>query len=168
MAGLVTHGERVGLYEGNQVIVSSSVTVFDNEGAEIGYIQSLTDTDSRPTTVIRHLNGADAGRPVEQAPAPETHALTASSFALYNVSQSNRMSLLSRIVGQNGKMFSTLQSQHIPFIVHREDEHPSNANEVNSTTWYGCYLTNHTTTTNIGTVTITESCNITPSWKETE
>jgi len=161
---LVTRGDGVSLPESNQAIISTSVDVFDQDGFNLGFLESMTRTDARPTTPIRHLDARDAGRIIEQAPQPETVTLAVTGFALYNRSQF-RNSIMHRLPGAAGANFRSLNSQGIPFELVEEWEQP--ATRVRGRNVYlDCYLTNYTRPVNIGTVTIAETANITVSYVE--
>jgi hypothetical protein len=114
---------------------------------------------------VRHLNKADAGRIVEQVPGVENYGLSANSFALWNVSDTSRRGLMSRLVGPAGSAFATLNQQQIPFSIRQVEEHPATKAQ-NVTLWMGCMLTSFSRPVAIGTATVAESCNITPSWLE--
>lgn len=163
--GLVKHGYGVGQSPDAQVVVSTAITVYDEQGIEIGFIQSLQRNDTRTTVPIRHLNKADAGRIVEQVPNVENYTLSASSFGLWNVSSTSRRSLLNRLPGSGSEAFVVLNQQQIPFVIRQVEEHPATGIQ-NVTLWLGCMLTSFNRPVNVGTATISETCNITPSWVE--
>lgn len=146
------------------MVISSSVDVLDEDGFNIGFMQQISRTDNRPTTLVRHLDAIDAGRVIEQAPGPETNTLNVVGFALYNTGV-DRRSLLNRIVGQGGAKFRSLNSQQLPFELTERWIHP--ATRLTGETLYGdCWLTNYTRPVNIGTVAIAETANITATWVE--
>jgi len=167
--GLVKHGYGVGLAPQNQVVISTAITVFDEQGNEIGFIQSLNRSDNRGTTPIRHLNKADAGRIIEQAPGVENYTLSASSFGLWNASDADRRSLINRLAGLGGPggggAFAVLNQQQIPFVIRQVEEHPATGAQ-NVTLFLGCMLTSFSRPVAVGTATISETSNITPSWVE--
>ena len=163
--GLVKHGYGVGTAPDNQIVISTSITVYDEFGIEIGYIQSLNRNDARRTTPIRHLNKADAGRIIEQVPGVEEYGLSATSFALYNATDSDRRSILNRLPGSTGDAFRTLNQQQIPFAIRQVEEHPATGKQ-NVILYLGCMLTSYVRPVSIGTMMITETASITPSWVE--
>lgn len=146
------------------MVISTTVDVLDDEGFNIGFLQSISRTDARPTESVRHLDASDAGRILEQAPGVETNTLNLTGFALYN-SGVDRRSLLNRVVGANSAPFRSLNSQQLPFEITEQWTHP--ASNARGQTLYGdCMLTNYTRPVNIGTVTITETANATATWVE--
>ena len=163
--GLVNFGVGVGLAPENDVIISTSVDVFDDSGFNIGFLTSLNRNDTRDTQEVRHFDSADAGRILEQAPGVERYSLTASGWALYDRSITDKRSLLNRlpqgVVGS--RTFRVLNDQKIPFALQEEETHPGSG--IKTTVFYlGCYLTSFSKPIAIGTATITENCNIKPSW----
>lgn len=161
---LQTRGDGVSIPAGNKVVLSTSIDVFDNLGVSIGFIQTLTRRDDRPTQLIRHLDSTDAGRMIEQAPGPETNRLDVTGFALYNVGP-NKKSLLNR-VAPNGGAFRSLNSQHIPFEIEERTTHPATPTLQASTLYGDCYLISYSRPVNIGTVHITETATLQATWLE--
>ena len=161
----VKHGYGVGLNSGNQVVISTAITVFDEGGLEIGFIQSLGRTDNRPVTALYHLNGADAGRIIEQVPGIGTYATVATSFGLWHLSDVDRRSLINRLPGNAAAAFVVLNQQQVPFAIRQVEEHPSTGAQ-NVTLFLGCMLTSFSRPVAIGTATVSESCNIAVSWME--
>jgi hypothetical protein len=162
---LVTHGSPVGLASTNQTVISTTVTVYDQDGNEIGFMQQINRSDSRPTFKIRHLNAQDAGRIVEQQPGVEDYTLNVTGFGLYNQTDVARNSLLNRLPGSTALKFKVLNDQFIPFAIKETETHPA-TQATNTTLYLGCYLTNFTKPISIQTVTITESATVVPSWVE--
>ena len=161
---IATRGDGVSIPESNQVIISTTVDVLDDAGFNIGFLQQINRTDSRPTNRIRHLDSVDAGRTLEQSPAPEDNSLSVSGFALYNTGV-DRRSILNRMVGTASNRFRSLNSQSIPFEMTERWTHPG-TRQVGETLYGDCYLTRYTRPVNIGTVMITESADINVSWVE--
>lgn len=159
-----TRGDGVSIPTSNQVVISTTVDVLDDEGFNIGFIQTINRTDARPTELIRHLDASDAGRILEQSPGVETNTLNLTGFALYN-SGVDRRSLLNRMVGARSSPFRSLNSQQIPFEITEQWTQP--ASNARGQTLYGdCMLTNYTRPVNIGAVTITETANAAVTWVE--
>lgn len=161
----VKHGYGVGLNPGNQMVISTAITVFDEGGLEIGFIQSLGRSDTRPVTAVYHLNSADAGRIIEQVPGIGTYSTAASSFGLWHLSDVDRRSLINRLPGNAAAAFVVLNQQQVPFAIRQVEEHPATAAQ-NVTLFLGCMLTSFTRPVAIGTATVSESCNIAVSWME--
>ncbi len=159
-----TRGDGVSIPEANQVVISTTVDVLDDEGFNIGFLQAVNRTDARPTESIRHLDASDAGRILEQSPGVETNTLNLTGLALYNTGV-DRRALLNRVAGAASAPFRSLNSQQIPFEITEQWTHP--ASQARGETLYGdCMLTNYTRPVNIGTVTITETANVTATWVE--
>lgn len=162
---LATRGDGVSIPESNQVVISTSIDVLDDLGFNIGFVQQINRNDARETQPIRHLDSVDAGRILEQAPAPENVTMNFNGFALYNLGVDNR-SLLNRIAGSAGSAFKSLNSQAIPFEVSEAWTHP--ATGLRGQSLYGdVMLTSYSRPVNLGTVTISESCACRVSWVET-
>lgn len=161
---LQTRGDAVAIPESNQVVISSSVDILDDDGFNIGFLQQINRTDNRPTQPIRHLDAVDGGRVIEQAPGPETNTLNATGFAIYNTGV-DRRSLLNRITGVGGARFRSLNSQQLPFELTERWIHPA-TNLAGETLYGDCWLTNYSRPVNIGTIAIAETANITASWVE--
>lgn len=167
MPGLVSHGSPVGLAPQNQAVISTSIGIFDDDGDDLGYIQSLSPTYARGTTVVYHLNKADAGRGVEQQPQIEKYTLTATGMSLYNKAPNNRGGVINRLVGINGAGIVVLNDQQVPFNIRQEETHPGNGLE-NVTLYLGCMATSLGRPINIGTVSVIETAGITALWVEGE
>jgi len=166
MAGLVENAQNpdagVGLPEAHRTVISTSIDVVDDSGNQIGYVQSINQSENRPTQPVRHLNSEDAGRIVEQAPQPGNLTLSVNGFAIYN--KQNDGSVVQRIGGETtAKKMRTLEEQKIPFSLIVKETHPA-TQEVTQTVYHECWLTSRSKPVNIGTATIVESCNITPGW----
>lgn len=163
MSPLQTRGDGVSIPESNQVIISTSVDVLDDNGDNIGFMQQLTRRDDRPTQLIRHLDSTDAGKVIEQAPGPETNRLDVTGFALYNVGQQRR-SLLHRI-SPLGPSFRSLNSNAIPFEITERWRHPATGNSGENL--YGDnLLINFSRPVNITTVMIAETATLQCTWVE--
>jgi len=163
--GLTKHGSGVGLAPQNQAVISTSIGIFDDGGDDLGYIQSLTPNYARGTTVVYHLNKADAGRGVEQQPNKETYTLSATGMSLYNKAPNNRGGIINRLVGVSGAGIVVLNDQQIPFNIRQEETHPGNG-LTNVTLYLGCMATSLGRPVNIGTVSVIETANITALWVE--
>lgn len=165
--GLVNHGSPVGLAPQNQSVISTSIGIFDDGGDDLGYIQSLSPTFARGTTVVYHLNKADAGRGIEQQPQIEKYTLTATGMALYNKTPDNRGGVVNRLVGVTGAGIVVLNDQQIPFNLRQEETHPGNE-LTNVTLYLGCMATSLGRPVNIGTISVIETAGITALWVEGE
>lgn len=162
--GLVIHGHGVGLAPSNQTVISTTVGVYDEDGFDIAYIQQINRNDSRPTTKVRHLNKADAGRIVEQQPGVEDYSMSVTGFALYQRNDADTRSLIARLPTGSGA-FKVMNQQNIPFTMREEETHPA-TNATNVTLYIDCMLNSFSKPINIGTTTITETATVTPSYVE--
>ncbi len=153
MAGLVTQGSTVGIPAENKAVISSSVDVFDQDGFNIGFVSQITPAHNRAVQRIRHLNSADAGRVIESAPSPEDISIAVTGLNLYNISESQQQSLISRLPGQAGARFKTLNDQKAPFFLQVVEIHPESGLE-NESTYLGCWLTRYNRPINIAGATI--------------
>ena len=161
---------RISIPGSNSAIISTSVDIFagtTSSMTQIGYAQSISLTDARPTQPIRHLNSYDAGRIVEQAPQPETITLSLVGFEIYNDFLINKL-------GSAGETsFHSLADQRTPLTIVEMSTHPAFLKGVASTegaapkwqimVYTGCWMTNWTRATNIGTVTVSSTVAITAS-----
>lgn len=161
---LQTRGDGVSIPEKNMVVISTSVDVLDDLGNNIGFLQQISRTDRRDTTMVRHLDSTDAGRMLEQAPGVETNELNVTGLALYSIS-SDKRSLLNRMAGSGSAKFKSLNSQQLPFEVTERWTHPATG-RVGETLYGDCVILNYSRPVNIGTATITETCNIRATWVE--
>ncbi len=162
--GLVQHGSGVGLAPDNQTIISTTVDIFDEEGNNIGFVNSINRNDTRGVFPIRHLDSADAGRILELQPQVENYTLTVTGFALFNVSDVDRGSLLNRLPA-DAKAFKVLNDQVVPFVMEQTETHPSTG-ATNTTVYLGCMLTSFSRPINVGNATVTETAAVTVSWVE--
>lgn len=165
--GLVSHGSGVGLAPSNQTVISTGISIYNDDGDDLGFIQSLSPTYSRGTTVVYHLNKGDAGRGVEQQPQIEKYTLTATGFSIYNKSINDRGGVVNRLVGINGAGIVVLNNQQIPFNIRQEEVHPGNGQN-NVTIYLGCMATSLGRPVNIGTISVIETVGITALWVEGE
>lgn len=164
--GLVKRGYPTGENPDNQILVSTAITLFDRQGVEIGYVESLNYSSNRPTELKYHLNGADAGRPIETIAGIEKGTLSATGFALYDKSSVNRGGLMNRLAGMSAQSFVVLANQQVPFTIRQVETHPANPALTRRTLYLGCMLSRLSRPVAIGTMTITESVDISFMWQE--
>jgi hypothetical protein len=159
----------------NRVIISSSIDLYTEQGVNIGFVSGMTRSDNRPTTLIRHLDSLDAGRPVEQSPSPDTTTMQFTGFALYNTG-GNRQNLINRLVPQVPNWHS-LNGQQVPFDIEERATHPmytrtadptkgTVADESNyvSTTYLACWLTAYSHPVQIGSANLVETGSASCTW----
>ena len=161
---IATRGDGVSLPEGNRVIVSTSVDVLDDDGFEIGFIQQLNRSDTRPIVRVRHLDSRDAGRVLELSQGPEDNSLNATGFALYTRG-ADPGAVINRIAGLSGQLFKSLNSNAIPFEIVEVYTHPGSG-AVGETTYGDNLISNYTRPINIGSIQIVETCALVTSWVE--
>jgi hypothetical protein len=164
--GLVGRGSPTGAAPDNQIVVATSITIFDQQGVEIGYIESLNYSSNRPVTLAYHLNGSDAGRPIESVSGIEKGTLSATGFALYDKTALDRGGLINRLAGAGAEPFVVLANQQVPFSIRQVEKHPANPALVRKKIFLGCMLTSLTRAVGIGNQLITESVNMTYMWEE--
>lgn len=165
MAGFVSgRNERAGnenLNVGDNVFPTTQITVLDEAGEEVGYIQDLTETQDRAVEPIRHLNAADAGRIVQGVPRPANYTVSVTGFAIYKQAADLEGSVLSRLVANSGnanKLMKSLEEQKIPFFIKVETVNP---NGLNSTTVYHmCWITRYSRPYSINNAFIAETADI--------
>lgn len=155
----------------NRIIVGPLVTVFIN-GEEIGFITDLNYDVARRGERIRHLNFADAGRIVEQVPAPSDFTLRATGFSLYT------STVLGRIAGI--KTGSDQDTAEVPpdggiivvpewldrlrFDVQEIVKHPNKDNSSYAIIYGDCLVTNYTRPVSVGRIFISENVTLQPTW----
>lgn len=161
---LVSRGDGVKIPEQNRVIISTSVDVLDDNGFNIGFIQTLNRTDNRQVQRVRHLDAVDAGRTVELSPGPEDNTLNATGFALY-ARGADKGSVFGRMAGFNGQAFQSLNSNFIPFEVIESAIHPTTG-ATGDTTYGDNLITNYQRPINIGAVQVVETVALITSWVE--
>lgn len=167
MAGFVTlKGYGVGIPPSNKVIIPFSLTIYDLEGNEVGFITDLSYDTSRRVERIRHLNAFDAGRIIEQAPSPEDYTLSATGFSLYTNDLANPQSVIGRLTKETGiAVFECLNQQKIPFNIVKEVVHPATGTGY-QTIFYECWLTRYSEAFATRNVVVTGTASIQPSYVE--
>lgn len=170
MPGLVANAQNpnagVNIPASHRTALSTAYDIIDHDGNNIGFITSITATHSRPVTPIRHLNAADGGRVLEQAPSPSAPvSLSINGFGLFN--RQNDGSLIQRLGGSvTAKSMKTLEEQSIPFNIIKRVTNPATGAEVELTVYHDCWLTNHSDPVNIGSATVAQTASISVTWTE--
>jgi len=167
MAGLVsTKGYGLGIPPSNKVVIPFSLTIYDLEGNEVGYIISLSYETTRRVERIRHLNAFDAGRIIEQAPAPEDFSVTAEGFTLYTDDLANPQSVIGRLTIETGiAVFECLNQQRIPFNVVKEVVHPATGIGYR-TIFFECWLARYSETFATRNIVVSATASIQPTYVE--
>jgi len=173
MAGEI-RGSGVGLPVQNEIIAQSTVSVIDQNGYEIGYLQNFNPTMNRPVTPQRAIGAANAGRIVEMTPGPENYTASVSGFVLYAKDSTHRRSLLNRVGGSAHDAYTVLADQTEPFYVYLKAGHPATealvGKDPNDSGYLfgGGWFTSQNMTFNItqGGNSVSSSCNLTFQWVE--
>jgi len=129
-----------------------SLTVYDQEGNEIGYITRFEPSSTRRVDRQRHFNAADAGRVVELTYSPEDIQLVIEGFYLYHpgyegVATGSLIDRLYRAGNTTAEaILSVLNKQAIPFNIVEETIHPATSKGIRKTyldclirDWAGAY-----------------------------
>ncbi len=151
-------------YKGNVALVTK-YDLIDEYGKGIGYITGITPNDNRPTTLIRHISSADAGRVLEQAPSPSTITLSITGFALYDFADQAQGSVIQRLATNFGLTtvggaIATLEEQKIGFKIRERQVNPVTNQATIYREYQDCWLTSYSAPKQIGTMTIAETVNI--------
>lgn len=174
MPGLIGLGDGVSVNESNRTVVSTSYDVYDEDGRLVGYCTAISRTDTRTVTKVRHLSSSDAGRVIEQVPAPEDVTIDVTGYALYNTPDLTgdvpHYSLAARLtkgmganVGGGVYLFKSINSQRIPVTIRQEEVHPVTG-AVDLVYYHGCMITNYTKPQNLGTTTVAETVKMQVAW----
>ena len=162
----VTKGVGVRIPSSNQVVVVTSITLFDAEGGEIGFVSELGYRTARTVERIRHLNAADAGRILEQCPLPEDFTLDASGMALYDSTLIGRLSKGSD-EAVPPDVYHAINTQYGPFTIEVLMTHPTNSKQVR-VVFGDCWIASFDSPMRVGTANIVQRATMQPSWVETE
>ena len=167
MAGLVsTKGYGIGLPSSNRVVSPFSVTIYDADGIEIGFITDFTPDSTRRLERVRHLNAYDAGRIIEQVPGPEDPSISVSGFVLYSDDVANPQSLIGRLTRELGvAVFEALNQQRIPFTIVKEVIHPATGAGY-KVIYHECWLARYSETWSVRNLVVTGSASIQPTYHE--
>jgi len=167
MAGLVsTKGYGIGIPPTNKVVIPFSLTIYDLEGNEVGYMISLTYDTTRRVERIRHLNAFDAGRIIEQAPAPEDYTASGEGFTLYTDDLANPQSVIGRLTKETGiAVFECLNQQRIPFNIVKQVVHPATGVGY-ETIFYECWLARYSETFATRNIVVSATVSIQPTYVE--
>lgn len=158
IAKLNTPNAGVANYNG-EVALITSYDILDESGTAIGYIQSFSPSDSRPATKIRHISSADAGRVLEHAPGFSDQKISVQGFALYNRQQDG--SVVQRLGAKTtARAMKMLEEQKIGFKILERQIDPETKEVLDATEWYDCWIVSHNAPRAIGTVTISETAEI--------
>jgi len=169
MGGLVSQkGYGIGLPQSNKVISPLSLTIFDLQGNEVGFITDLSYETTRTVERIRHLNAFDAGRIIEQVPVPENFTVSGTGYSLYTDRLSNPQSVIGRLTQElREAVFEVLNAQRIPFNVVKEVSNFQTGITV-KTIFFDCWLTRFSEGFSVRNAVVTASFSFQPSYIESE
>lgn len=145
----IMRGDGVAFPKSNRVINSTQIDILDTKGFRIGFIVELTENGTRRVDRVRELSSATAGRVVEQQPGVEDVNLTIAGYSLYDISQTDRGSLIHRL-GSAMSAARSLMGQREPFHIVRVQVHPGTGQR-DVVRYMECWLTSYSETRNINT-----------------
>lgn len=163
----MARGSGVMIPKTNKIIVTTSITIYGHDGKIMGYITDFTPDSARRVERIRHASFADAGRVIEQVPAPEDLTLRVTGFALY---ESSLVGRISRGVPEQepDTVFFSLNDQSYPFTIELEHKHPADAGNTYQILFGECLLTAHSHPWAIRNLYIAQTATVQPAWVETK
>lgn len=168
---------EVGDDGGKQAITSTNIEAFSNN-MKIGFIQSLTPSESRTITKVQELGSEGV---VQSVPGNTNGGqLSISRFAVYNASLWNALGLTpngqftdrdDQIAGSAsaldansrtyGNPFKTLKDQRVPIEFKVKTKIPNSTNHAYYIeTYLDCWLSSYSKTIAATTITVTESATI--------
>lgn len=160
----ILRGDGVNFPSRNRIVASSTLDVYDDSGFIIGFVTNFNETQARAVTRIRHLSSRDAGRIIEMSPNTEDINLTVNGYSLYDISLTEKGSLIHRM-GSAMRALKSLQSQAEPFNMVRTETHPSSGELVRDV-YFDCWFTNFTRNRDIGRLVQTDNATIAVGQKE--
>ena len=146
--------------ETNRIVIPPSITIFDENGDEIGFLVDLTEDCTRRLERIRAFSFAQAGRVLQIVPSPEDLSLSGTGIALY---ESNVLSRIAGPVIDPKEVFRALSHQWQPFAIEIEERHPIGAGTIPGGikgmryTYDGCMFERFGRSTRISDLFISES-----------
>jgi len=87
MAGVITDAKKIGgvpQSASNHVAMSTSFDIYTGSNILVGFINSITITNTRTVTQVRHLNSVDAGIAVDSTVTPDAPTLAFNGFYVYS------------------------------------------------------------------------------------
>lgn len=144
----ILRGDGVSFPTSYRVVNSSTVDVYDDRGHIIGFITSLDETLNRPVQRVRQLSSEAAGRVLEMVPMVEDVSVNVNGYSLYDLSQTNKGSLVHRL-GSHMAALKSLQSQREACHLVKTETHPTTGQQVKDE-YYDCWVTNFSRSRDIG------------------
>jgi hypothetical protein len=144
----IIRGDGVAFPATNRVVSASGIDIYDDLGNIIGFIASVDENLNRQIQRVRHLSSEDAGRVIEMVPMVEDISLTVAGYSLYNISKTDRGSLIHRM-GSHMAALKSLQSQREPFHIVKINTHPTSGETVVDK-YFDCWFTSFTRGRDIG------------------
>ena len=160
----ILRGDGVSFPTSNRVINASTVDVYDDRGNIIGFITSISETLNRAVTRIRTLSSEAAGRVLEMAPMTEDVSLSIGGYSLYDLSKTNKGSLIHRM-GSHMAALKSLQSQREPFHIVKSATHPTTGQTVVDT-YFDCWFANFSRSRDIGRLVTIDTASVQVGQKE--
>lgn len=146
----------------NKVIVTTSISILDNDNREIGFITEFTYDTTRRVERIRVLYAGAAGRVVEQVPGPEDLTLRCTGFSLYDQTLPGALTQGT----DTNKIFHALASQFNPFKISVEQIHPVTDDTI-TIEFGGCWISDFSHPIRQADLYVAETATIQPSWIHT-
>lgn len=160
----ILRGDGVSFPASNRVVQSSTTDVYDDRGNIIGFTTSINETLARQVQRIRVLSSEAAGRVVEMAPGTEDVNLNVAGYSLYDLSLTNKGSLVHRM-GSHLAAMKSLQSQADAFHIVKKETHPTSG-QVVIDSYFDCWFTNFTRQRDIGRLATIDTATIAVGQKE--
>jgi hypothetical protein len=163
----MARGSGVMIPKTNKVVIVPSITIYGNDGKEIGFITDFTPDSARRVERIRHASFTDAGRVIEQVPAPEDLTLRVTGFSLY---QSSMIGRLAHGVPElePDLLFVSLNEQAYPFTLEMSHTHPDDTSQMFRLIFGECWMTAFSHPWSIRNLYIAQTATLQPSWIEFE
>ena len=157
-------------------VTSTNISAYAND-MKIGFVQSLTPSESRTITKVQELGSEGA---VQSVPGNTNGGqLSISRFAVYNASLWNALGLthngefakpVDQIYndsskrqdsGNYGNPFKTLKDQRVPIEFKVKTKIPNSADEAYYIeTYVDCWLSSYSKSYSVGTITVAEAATI--------
>jgi hypothetical protein len=144
----ILRGDGVSFPTSNRVVNAATVDIYDDRGNIIGFVTSVDETLSRQVQRVRVLSSEAAGRVIEMCPQTEDISVNVNGYSLYDLSQTEKGSLIHRL-GSHMAAMKSLTSQADAFNLVKKETHPRTGQQVTDT-YYDCWLTNFSRTRDIG------------------
>lgn len=174
MAGFVTARNVLAgnenLNVNDKVYPTTQITVFGENGDEIGWVQDINESQERGVEPVRHLNSDDAGRIVQGVPRPANYTLSVTGFAIYMPNTDTEGTTIARLIekaaNNPSKLMKSLEEQKYPFAIRKSIVNPNGENS--ETYYHGCWITRFNNPTSINNAFVTETVDLFVSYIDGE